>query len=377
MGAAAKLSTKESNLDSYFRLMGSSKLLDAHEELELGRRLARAEIDTWHALMSHKQLRKLVTDKLRGDEAWTRALGICAKTGTPAGRTLLRAAERLRNLDLDREVIDPLLRSLETLVPSTARPVWDRARTAAQEATSIRETFVTSNLRLVVTMARRYDKGALPLPDLIQEGNLGLMHSVGRFDPARGLRFSTYACWWIRHAIGRAIANKGRAIRIPVHTLEVQAQLEQVRRDETRRLGRPPRLEELAKAAKISVQKLSELHQVRATQPISLDRPTVEDDERSLGDAVPDPASEYSSPALVMHNNALATDVTRFLTYLSPVEADIVKKRFGLAANDEATFREIGLEYKLSRERVRQIQNAALLKLRRAMEREHHVGVAL
>ncbi|HRC59237.1 MAG TPA: sigma-70 family RNA polymerase sigma factor, partial [Kofleriaceae bacterium] len=128
-------------------------------------------------------------------------------------------------------------------------------------ATSLlRDEFVRANLRLVVTMARRYDRGGMPLADLIQEGNLGLMHAVARFDYRRGLRFSTYACWWIRHAIGRALADKARAVRIPVHMLEAQQQLEKVRQSLVAELGRPPTPQELAKAARLPLAKLNQMH---------------------------------------------------------------------------------------------------------------------
>ena len=162
---------------------------------------------------------------------------------------------------------------------------------------TLRDEFVRANLRLVVTMARRYDRGGMPLADLIQEGNLGLMHAVSRFDYRRGLRFSTYACWWIRHAIGRALADKARAVRIPVHMLEAQQQLEKVRQSLVGELGRPPTPQELAKAARVPLAKLNQMHRYIMGQPMSLDRPVHDDDDRSFGDTMADPDSEEHSPA--------------------------------------------------------------------------------
>ena len=220
-------------------------------------------------------------------------------------------------------------------------------------------------------MARRYDRGGMPLADLIQEGNLGLMHAVSRFDYRRGLRFSTYACWWIRHAIGRALADKARAVRIPVHMLEAQQQLEKVRQGLIGELGRQPTPQELAKAARVPLAKLNQMHRYLMGQPMSLDRPMHEDDDRAFGDMLADPVSEEASPAEDMTTAALAKQVTKLLRDLSPIEADVLRQRFGLVDDEERTFREIGDQYRLSRERIRQIQNSALDKLKKALAREH------
>jgi RNA polymerase primary sigma factor len=242
---------------------------------------------------------------------------------------------------------------------------------------NLRDEFVRANLRLVVTMARRYDRGGMPLADLIQEGNLGLMHAVSRFDYRRGLRFSTYACWWIRHAIGRALADKARAVRIPVHMLEAQQQLEKVRQALVGELGRPPTPQELAKAARVPLAKLNQMHRYIMGQPMSLDRPVHDDDDRSFGDTMADPDSEEHSPADNLTTQTLTTQIKRLLHYLSPIEADVLTKRFGLGDDEERTFREIGDQYHLSRERIRQIQNSALDKLKRALEREHRGHVEM
>jgi RNA polymerase primary sigma factor len=250
-------------------------------------------------------------------------------------------------------------------------------RQAHRDAMSLRDEFVRANLRLVVTMARRYDRGGMPLADLIQEGNLGLMHAVSRFDYRRGLRFSTYACWWIRHAIGRALADKARAVRIPVHMLEAQQQLEKVRQALVGELGRPPTPQELAKAARVPLAKLNQMHRYIMGQPMSLDRPVHDDDDRSFGDTMADPDSEEHSPADNLTTQTLTTQIKRLLHYLSPIEADVLTKRFGLGDDEERTFREIGDQYHLSRERIRQIQNSALDKLKRALEREHRGHVEM
>jgi len=296
-------------------------------------------------------------------------------------------AERVRALDLDRVHVDAVVRDLDkaratalrgeaSWIPNAnGKAFGDYLATVHQahrDGAELRDEFVRANLRLVVTMARRYDRGGMPLADLIQEGNLGLMHAVSRFDYRRGLRFSTYACWWIRHAIGRALADKARAVRIPVHMLEAQQQLEKVRQALIGELGRPPTPQELAKAARVPLAKLNQMHRYIMGQPMSLDRPVHDDDDRAFGDLLADPQTEDASPADDMTTQALSQQVTRLLHHLTPIEADVLRKRFGLSDDEERTFREIGDEYHLSRERIRQIQNAALDKLKRAIEREHH-----
>jgi RNA polymerase primary sigma factor len=302
------------------------------------------------------------------------------------------AASQLRGLDLDRVHIDAVVRELyrareaalagETTwwsdaAAKDAGTYIDGVRQAHRDAMNLRDEFVRANLRLVVTMARRYDRGGMPLADLIQEGNLGLMHAVSRFDYRRGLRFSTYACWWIRHAIGRALADKARAVRIPVHMLEAQQQLEKVRQALVGELGRPPTPQELAKAARVPLAKLNQMHRYIMGQPMSLDRPVHDDDDRSFGDTMADPDSEEHSPADNMTTQTLTSQIKKLLHYLSPIEADVLTKRFGLGDDEERTFREIGDQYHLSRERIRQIQNSALDKLKRALEREHRGHVEM
>lgn len=301
-------------------------------------------------------------------------------------------AGKFRSLDLDRVHIDAVVRELyrsrEGAVAGEhtwwrdgagkEADAWaDDVRQAHRDAGALRDEFVRANLRLVVTMARRYDRGGMPLADLIQEGNLGLMHAVSRFDYRRGLRFSTYACWWIRHAIGRALADKARAVRIPVHMLEAQQQLEKVRQGLVGELGRPPTPQELAKAAKVPLAKLNQMHRYIMGQPMSLDRPVHDDDDRSFGDTMADPDTEEHNPADEMTTATLTTQIKRLLHHLSPIEADVLTKRFGLGDDEERTFREIGDQYHLSRERIRQIQNSALDKLKRALEREHRGHVEM
>ncbi len=227
--------------------------------------------------------------------------------------------------------------------------------------------FVRANLRLVVTMARRFNRGRMSLPDLIQEGNIGLMKAVDRFDPRRGFRFSTYGSWWIRHAISRALADKGREVRVPVHMLELHHKLTRVRREFEAKEGRPPDDEELGRAAEVSLDKIGRMRQCLLDQGPSLDMPLSEDDGRTGADLLED--DSVLSPGERLAQAALGNKVLEFLGRLPPIEADVLRKRFGLDQDAPMTLREIGEQYSLSRERIRQLQEQALRKIRRELQR--------
>jgi RNA polymerase primary sigma factor len=227
--------------------------------------------------------------------------------------------------------------------------------------------FVRANLRLVVTMARRFNRGRMSLPDLIQEGNIGLMKAVDRFDPRRGFRFSTYGSWWIRHAISRALADKGREVRVPVHMLELHHKLTRVRRELEAKFGRTPDDEELARAADVTVEKIERMRQCLLDQGPSLDMPLSEDDGRTGADLLED--DSMPTPGDQLQQTALGNKVLEFMGRLPPIEADVLRKRFGLDQDAPMTLREIGEQYSLSRERIRQLQEQALVKIRRELRR--------
>jgi RNA polymerase primary sigma factor len=220
---------------------------------------------------------------------------------------------------------------------------------------------VQSNLRLVVALARRYVGRGMALLDLIQEGNVGLMRAVERFDYRRGFKFSTYATWWIRQAISRAIADQGRTIRMPIHVLDAVNKLTRAQREMTQNGGRAPTIEELAFELDIEPSRVLELQRI-AQDTVSLETPVGEDDDGTLGDLVED--MESDRPADMATFSSLQDQLAMALEGLNDREREVLIMRFGLADGRMRTLEEVGSHFKVTRERIRQLETKALAKLR-------------
>lgn len=274
------------------------------------------------------------------------------------GRSRQKAASRVRTLKrhlhlLQKKYGADLIDPKQTL---------DKIQRGQHKAEQARQSLTEANLRLVIAFAKRYMHLGLPLLDLIQEGNIGLMRAVEKFDYRRGYKFSTYAVWWIRQAIRRAISDKSRTIRLPVYVTDTLEKAKQVSRELKERLGREPMLKEIAQEIGIAPGKLRDLMEA-AQVPVSLETPMFDDEEVRLGHLVPDDAAATPDETAVRTNLQRITDDT--LKALTPREEAIIRMRFGLnPTEEEHTLEEIGRRLGVTRERIRQLEARALAKLR-------------
>jgi len=238
-----------------------------------------------------------------------------------------------------------------------------------------RARMISSNLRLVVTIAQDYANLGLPLLDLISEGNVGLTVAVDRFDASKGAKLSTYAAWWIRQSIKRALSNQGRTIRLPVHLGEKISKMRRVALHLSEEIGREPTDDELGEEIGIASEKVSHL-KTASISPASLDAPIGDDDLTEFGESVAD--EQARTPFELLRDKDLHNDVGGLLEVLDEREKEIISQRFGFDGGEQKTLEEIGRKFRVSRERIRQLQNEALSKLRRALrQKEYPIGLPL
>ncbi len=284
-------------------------------------------------------------------------------------------AKAARQLDLDAEEAGNIAKQIGAVKRRLAAAETEAGLSADDLATALREiaraehqvregkkSLIQANLRLVVSIAKKHTNRGLPLLDLVQEGNIGLMRAVDKFEYQRGFKFSTYATWWIRQAMTRAIADQARTIRIPVHMVETINKLVRISRELVQETGREPTAEELASRVDLPVDKVQKVLKV-VKQPVSLETPIGEEEDSTLGDFIEDPHTP-GPPEAVM--SARLKDQTRVaLASLTPREEKVLRLRFGVGESRDLTLEEVGQQFEVTRERIRQIEAKALRKLRR------------
>jgi RNA polymerase primary sigma factor len=365
-------------MTAYLKSVGSHEVLGKPDEVALGKRLAEARRVVAEAVISLPLYRK-VLENLEAEKAAEVKTEAEAADGDDRNgedelkqKALLGCLKMLKGLVERTSAVDSLsekefreeeyaiVEKLAGIKVDELRKLWAKISMAQDEIEEAKNIFISHNLRLVINIAKHYLGRGLSFLDLIQEGNIGLMRAVDKFEYERGFRFCTYATWWIRQAVTRAIMAQTRTIRMPIHTLEFYNRMSKASRELSQKLGREPSSEEMAKLLKVPEEKIIVLQRA-IIEPIDLQM-QVGDDESTVQDFAPDRTS--LSPFQSAENEEVAEKIMMILETLPPKEKEVLCLRFGIGADRDHTLEEVGRHLSLTRERVRQIEAKALRKLK-------------
>ncbi len=317
-------------------------------EFAIRRQLRKVQVTT---LKDFNELRIAIKKNTKLEKQYKEQLGITCEYMDELGMLIEEHKKVLDKIEADSKLSLPILRGLCHEIIEGEK-MADKAKNELVEA----------NLRLVISIAKKYTNRGLQFLDLIQEGNIGLMKAVDKFEYKRGYKFSTYATWWIRQAITRAIADQGRTIRIPVHMIETINKLIRTQRALVQEIGREPAPEEIAERMEMPVDKVRKVLRI-SKEPVSLETPIGEEEDSHLGDFIEDTTAVSPSEAIINLN--LSEQTRRVLSTLTPKEEKVLRMRFGIGEESDHTLEEVGQDFDVTRERIRQIEAKALQKLRR------------
>ena len=372
-------------LEHYFNDLSGLEVMKPKEEFAFAQQIEAADRDVWKALLSEpfafgacfENLGLLGVDSKVLKPLMKKEFSSKADLEPRQLKKLDKARDKVLNslyrLDVDRKLSLPLIASLNdadfkklNIKQSQLTTYLARVNQKLKWGEYYRQEFIQANLRLVVSIAKRFHHPRMSLEDLIQEGNLGLIKAVERFEYEKGFRFSTYATWWIRHAIRRSLSDKARVVRLPVHMQESKSKLRKAKQSLVMKLGRNPTQDEIASEMGMSLEKLSRLENQVSEKWSSFDQP-MDADGRMLSETMVDPESTEKSVIQRIEDKTMQHEVMEALSTFPPLEVDIIKRRFGFADYSEMTLKDIGSVYNLSRERIRQIQAKTMVKLRRIL----------